>query len=156
MEFKAAAQYGYMRDSLNRLERLGTDNGSSISHLDAKVLGKNFFIDCHSFKDWLKKEHPTLSTAIEAHITNSPPLALAADIANSMKHGGLDKSPRSGENISTIRQHTRLDFSGHRAVTSATLEIVVNGVVMDAVTLARDCLAAWDTFLEQNGIDIIR
>lgn len=152
MDFQAAAKYARMVNEYKRLQKISTDTGGSIGLDEAKACGESFFIQCHSFKDWLKNEHPKLAKDIEDHITNSSALALAADYANTFKHGGLSGSPRSGRKIEGINQHTHLDLSGRGPITSAKLEITVDGVKIDALALAKDCLAAWDAFLNANNI----
>lgn len=50
-------------------------------------------------KDYLSKRAKTLGKPgklVEAAVNSSSDLCLCADLANSLKHGGLDKLPRSG------------------------------------------------------------
>ena len=39
-----------------RLKRVNTDNGNSISNADPKDTTTDFFNHCYHFKDWLKKD----------------------------------------------------------------------------------------------------
>jgi hypothetical protein len=101
-------------------------------------------------------ERPDLAAAVEAFITTSPNLALAADYCNTFKHAGLDRPTRSGKAIQRINQHSRLDMTPRGFVASARLEVTVDGVPMDALTLAKDCVAEWDGFLQRHGIIVQR
>lgn len=47
-------------------------------------------------KDWLKKEYPGRSKDIEEYVNDSIHIKVVADLANSLKHRGLDKKSRSG------------------------------------------------------------
>ncbi|ABD81603.1 hypothetical protein [Saccharophagus degradans] len=46
-------------------------------------------------KDWMKKRYPGRGKEIEEFINQSKHLKVIADLANSIKHGGLDYKPRS-------------------------------------------------------------
>ena len=116
------------------------------------MCGEEFFSQCYHLKDWLKKEHPHLGTAIETHITNSPGLSLAADYTNTFKHAGLDKPPRSKKQIQKIIQGTSMMLTPMGFVATAKLLITVDGVQHDAFTIATDCTREWDTFFKANGI----
>jgi len=58
-----------------------------------------FFQNCHHLKDWLKNDSEFTNYTnrqIEDHVTNTPALAVCADLCNGRKHLCLNKGPRSG------------------------------------------------------------
>jgi hypothetical protein len=103
--------------------------------------------------DWLKKDPAAGSTDVENYINGSNALSFAADYCNSFKHGGLDKTSRSGQDIQKVNTHITMDFTSAGVITSSHLEITVSGKKLDALVLAKQCLAEWDKFLTLNKLD---
>jgi hypothetical protein len=153
MDFKAADKYGSMLRSLDRLKKIATDNGNSISNTDSRDAVEDFFNQCYHFKDWLKKD-PAISLKhdVELFINQSKELSLAADYCNAFKHGGLDRKSRSGRQIEKINTHIKLDLTPRGFVASSRLEITIDGQKYDAFNLASGCLREWEKFITQNGI----
>ncbi|MDA9934365.1 hypothetical protein N9B88_01220 [Rubripirellula sp.] len=63
-----------------------------------------FFVECHSFKDWLKND-PTFTrknSDIERHVSDTPLLAICADFANGKKHLECTQPFRSGSEPEAI------------------------------------------------------
>jgi hypothetical protein len=93
-----------------------------------------FFQNCYHLKDWLKNDPAFTKKTddeIEDYITATPCLALCADICNGTKHLSLhvwEGGP----------MHGRIALK---------MSIEHNGVMIDAFTLATECLAAWEAFL---------
>lgn len=154
MEFRATDKYYAMIRAYERLERIGTNNGQTISQTDPSDAVESFFNQCHHFKDWLKKDYTVLSKDIEHFVSRSLPLSLASDYCNSFKHAGLDKPPRSGKTLEKINRHYDLRIGPQEVNTSARLELTFDGKKYDTVKLARECLEYWDEFLSQNNIDL--
>jgi hypothetical protein len=152
MEYRAADKYRRMLRAYDALKRVSTDNGNSISNTDARDTAEDFFIQCHSFKDWLKKELPAGAADVEKYINTKEALALAADYCNSSKHAGLRTAPRSGKDIQKINTHMKLDLTPRGFVASSRLEINVSGTAHDAFELATECVKAWDAYLQKEGI----
>jgi hypothetical protein len=153
MEYSAADKYRRMLRAYELLKRINTDNGNSISNTDARDVAEDFFNQCYHFKDWLKKDTSIKPDQnIEQHINNNSALRLAADYCNAFKHGGLDKPPRSGEDIERVNTHIKLDLTPRGFVASSRLEITVGGKSYDAFTLATECVQAWADFLRKNHI----
>lgn len=153
MEFTAKDKFFSMKRTYERLRRINTDNGNSISITDAKDSTEEFFNQCYHFKDWLKKDLSiSITSNIEDFINNSTSLSLAADYCNSFKHGGLDKPPRSTQLIEKINTHIKLDLTSKGFVASSSLEITISGKKYDALSLAFDCIQEWEKFLKQNNI----
>ncbi len=51
---------------------------------------KALIISLWNEKDWTKKRHPLCKNAIEQYVDDSKYLKVIADMANALKHGGLD------------------------------------------------------------------
>jgi hypothetical protein len=154
MEFKMAVKYHRMMHSYEKLKTVSTNTGNSISLSVAKEAAEEFFTECYHFKDWLIKELPNLKQAVENHISNSVPLALAADYCNTFKHAGLDRKPRSGQQLVEVLQHTRMDITPKGFVCSAQVEIKTATKSYRAFDLATDCIHDWNAFLESNNVTI--
>ena len=77
-----------------------------------------FFVSSYHLKDALRAERPNgvAVQAVEAAVTNSPELALLADLANLEKHVSGDRPPRSGAwpTFGTLEGATMKDGSGWR------------------------------------------
>jgi hypothetical protein len=112
-----------------------------------------FFQNCYHLKDWLKND-PTFGNVkktkqeIEDYVTNTPCLALCADICNGTKHLVLDRSPRSGD----IPKHEDFFLKAYEGgprhgEVSYTLVIEHQGTKRDALSLARECVTAWKAFI---------
>jgi hypothetical protein len=154
MKFKMAEKYHRMIRSYEKLRKISTNTGNSISLSCAKEATEEFFTECHHFKDWLIKELPNLKQTVESYISNSAPLSLAADYCNTFKHAGLDKKPRSGQQLVEVLQHTRMDITPQGFVCSAQVEIKTDAKNYRAFDLATDCIHDWNAFLRINSIVI--
>jgi hypothetical protein len=67
----------------------------NFSDLQLRQQIKPLIIYLWNEKDWIKKRHPDKAKAIEAYVNNSKYIKIIADLANSIKHGGLARTPRS-------------------------------------------------------------
>lgn len=153
MEYNAKDKYYAMQRSYEKLKKINTDNGNSISNADPKDMTEDFFNHCYHFKDWLKKDSSiVLVYNIEDFISKSNPLSLAADYCNTFKHAGLEKRSRSGQELEKVITHVNLDLTPRGFVASARLELTIGGKKFDAFSLATDCIKEWDNFLKQNQI----
>lgn len=153
MEFIAKDKYFCMRRAYERLKKINTNNGNSISNTEAKDSTEDFFNHCYHFKDWLKKDRSiSITSDIEDFINNSTSLSLAADYCNSFKHGGLDKKARSNKQLEKINTHIKFDLTPSGFIATSSLEITIDGVKYDAFSLASDCVDEWNKLLRQNNI----
>jgi len=153
LTYNAKDKYYGMKRSYERLKKINTDNGNSISNADPKDATEDFFNQCYHFKDWLKKDSSVvLVLDVEDFINKRNSLSLAADYCNSFKHGGLDKKPRSGQELEKMNTHVNFDLTPRGFVASARLELTIGGKKFDSFSLATDCIQEWDSFLEQNQI----
>lgn len=153
MEYNAKDKYYDMKRSYERLKKINTDNGNSISNAAPKDTTEDFFNRCYHFKDWLKKDTSiALAENVENFISKSNTLSLAADYCNSFKHAGLNKKSRSGQELEKMNTHINFDLKPTGFVVSARLELTISGNKYNAFSLATDCMKEWDSFLEQNQI----
>ena len=154
MNYSMATKYHQMQRSYRKLQKVATDTGNRISNVDGKEAAEEFFTQCYHFKDYLKKELPSLSKPVEDFISNSFALSLSADYCNAAKHGGLDKPPLSGENFEAILEHTRMDLVNGQFVCSATVEIKTTKGSYLSIDIATKCIEDWEGFLVSNGVSI--
>ena len=153
MEYRTADKYRRMLRAYDVLKRVNTDNGNSISNTDARDAAEDFFNQSHHLKDWLKKDTSIKADQdIEQFINNSQCLRLAADFCNSFKHGGLNRSSRSGQEIERLNTHIKIDLTSKGFVASSRLEITISGRSYDAYKLATECVEAWDSYFRNNQI----
>lgn len=156
MEFISKDKYFSMKRAYERLKKISTNNGNSISTTDAKDATEEFFNQCYHFKDWLKKDTSFLvSQNIEEFINKNNPLSLAADYCNSFKHAGLNQKPRSNTEIEKINTHTIFDLTPTGFIAFSRLELTISGKKHDAFSLATDCINAWDEFLTLNKVKFV-
>jgi len=154
MEYNAKDKYYGMKRSYERLKKINTDNGNSISNADPRDATEDFFNQCYHFKDWLKKDTSiALTEDVENFISKSNSLSLVADYCNSFKHAGLDKKSRSGQEFEKINTHINFDLTPSGFVASARLELTIGGKKYDTFSLATDCMKEWSDFLERNQIE---
>lgn len=154
MEYSAKNKYISMMRAYTKLQKIYTDNGNTISFSDPDDEVDSFFTHCYHLKDWLKKDASMMLTdKVEAYISSSIPLSIAADYCNASKHGGLDRPPKSGMMIEKKNHHLKMDLTSKGFVTSARMELTIDGKKYDAFALATDCLRDWNKFLKTNGIN---
>lgn len=154
MDFNSADKYRSMLRSYDHLKKIQTNNGNSISNTDSRDAVENFFNHCYHLKDWLKKDpQVTLKLDVEEYINSSSSLSLAADYCNTFKHAGLDRKNRSKRKLEKINTHINLDLTPTGFVASSKLELTIGGEKYDALDLATQCIKAWDSFIEMNGIN---
>ena len=153
MEYHAKDKYYGMKRSYERLKKINTDNGNTISNADAKDATEGFFNQCYHLKDWLRKDTSIILVEdVEAFISRSIPLCIAADYCNSFKHAGLDRESRSGQILEKMNTHVNFDLTPTGFIATSRLELTIDGVTRDAFSLATDCMEEWDNFFEKNQI----
>jgi hypothetical protein len=120
-----------------------------------------FFQNCYHFKDWLKNDPAFAKHSpqqIEQHVTNTPELAICADICNSTKHLTLTSTPRSGSLPALGKKQITVDITDTLSFGSAPaeevpqkismkVEIDHNGATLDAFDVARRAIRAWESFV---------
>ena len=114
-----------------------------------------FFLNCYHLKDWIKHDSsvPTVVQGqVEGYINSNRALQLCADISNSLKHLAPLRTPRSAEHPTFGKKGYALALGGGPAVISLKYEVATVSGVIDAFTLATDCVAAWDAFLRNSNL----
>jgi hypothetical protein len=116
------------------------------------------FENCYHVKDWLKNDTTFTKRSpeeIENYVTNTPELAITADICNAQKHFSLNRIPRSGALPIAKPAEIIVELSDSFGAESdvdepVTISIRVyyehNGTIYDALDLARAAMKAWDFF----------
>ena len=149
-------QYNRMRRSLERLQRIanGTDDTSADGARDALI---HFYQDAYHLKDWLKNDGTVAIGGVEQAVNNDTTLQLAADLANGTKHLRLTdtrtgdlKTAFTSQSV-TVRPGTvGSGAPGRPPMYDWTVES--GGHAHDAVALAADVAAAWETWLRAKGL----
>ena len=118
-----------------------------------------FFLHCHNLKDWLKND-PAFARApqVEAYVSSTPSLSLCADICNKAKHLMLNRLLRTGVEpslpvgeliVELTDSFSESDVAREEPVTvSIRVFIEHNGATLDARDIARDAVAAWESFVQ--------
>lgn len=149
MKYEVKDKFLSMTRSYERLKRISTDNGNTISFAGSQDEVEDFFNHCWHFRDWLKRES-SLASKVDPFVNKSDPLKLAGDYCESLKHAGRDRKPRSGK-LENVNRHLKLEPKNGRFIASARHELTIAGKKYDAFSLATDCLNEWNTFLEQKS-----
>lgn len=90
---------------------------------------------------------------MEAVISQSVPLSLAGDITNGFKHLKRDRRPRVSADASVQGIGTPLGGFGLGEARLGGIVVVFDSTrVLDARGLADGCVAAWDAFLNDQGL----
>ena len=142
-----------------RFERLnvGMVHSSPSEHYADDVLA--FFQNCYHLKDHLKNDPAfTKHTGeeIEAFVSETPALALCADLCNATKHLILLRPPRSGHSPTFEGRHISLhltdsfvgaDKPAEPVSISMHFRVDARGGMVDAFAIAEDALRAWESFV---------
>lgn len=157
MEYDAEEQYQRMIRDYEALERFATNCGNVLVIGDPgpKDAAHNFFVQAYALKDWLKKDRRMQRAEdVEELINASEPLSVVADLCNSLKHAGLKKPPRSGQELSAINvSYSMLQQRlGGPFVATTRIVVTMGTANYDAFDLAAGCLRDWDAFLVKQNI----
>jgi hypothetical protein len=107
-----------------------------------------FFIFCHQLKDWVIKDTTIPRREIEKFINENECLSICADIANGIKHLGIDetRTPRSGQDL---RMHAGVYITGDK-LSDVGLRMYItkdDGTQIEAFEIATECVGKWTEFL---------
>jgi hypothetical protein len=114
---------------------------------------QSFYVKAYHLKDDIRIGAPlTAASAVEAAVSDHPDLALLCDLANLVKHGRLDRPPRSGYVPSFVSWAGR-QLPGE-AETNWRLDLVIehNGITIDGLDFVQRSVAAWRQVLDQWGL----
>jgi hypothetical protein len=182
MNYNAEDKYQNMVRAYEALRALATDVGRTavIGDHAAGDAATSFFVECYHLKDWLKKDSRIKRPEdVEDFISKSDALSLAADLCNSLKHAGLNKTPRSGMHLDQINMAYSLDIPAStepgfikmtrnpsdgdtitisrsnrmgRPVATAKVVLTIGGKKHEVLDVAAQCVKDWDAFLAAQGI----
>jgi hypothetical protein len=93
-------------------------------------------------KDWMIKRYPTKKKEIEEYVNNSKYIKVVADLANSLKHGGLDKRPRSDAKQTNYYGKITLNNKTSRYM----FYIEVDGGVVELFEVLRGAIEEYECF----------
>jgi hypothetical protein len=115
----------------------------------------SFYVQTYHIKDALKNDAASTGvsgTTVESAITNTPVLALLADLANLDKHGRLKDPPRSGS-VPVIDDVGAISGDDSQPGTWR-LDVVIKhgGKTLDGLKVAEDAVLAWRKLLEVWGL----
>jgi hypothetical protein len=104
-----------------------------------------FFTNLYSVRDWLTKSDASLTQPIADLFHQNQCLQLSRDIANGSKHLTLSRASVDGHYL-TAREYVPPLVGGGEP--SYALVILADGEKFDALALAKECVGAWQTFLD--------
>jgi hypothetical protein len=117
----------------------------------------SFFLHCYHLKDWLAHDETFRRSRdeIEDFVSRTPALAICGDVANSIKHLKLLKTPRSGDTPGELdakfetRMAKTFAFDGvERPFERATIYIKHMGFPKPVVRIADEAYYAWRDFIK--------
>lgn len=121
-----------------------------------------------SLKDYIKKQSPD-GSEVEQFVNNIPSLCLTADIANSLKHDGLDRRLRSGHRPVIGRAKYEIPQTGINSLRFGAQDVVIDAKpeetivripitseegenLGDGFEILSEAVFSWETFLNQIGL----
>lgn len=108
-----------------------------------------FFQNCLHLRDWLEEDKfisKNISMEPKVYLNSTGCLAICRDLANGTKHMKLrPNSIKSGSEPK--RGPRRMEATMGSQIISLSTTIEHNGKMIDAFTLATECMAAWKKYL---------
>jgi hypothetical protein len=93
-------------------------------------------------KDWVIKRYPSKKKEVEEYVNNSKYIKVVADLANALKHGGLDRKSRSDAE--------QTDYYGKVTLNNKTSRfmyyIKVDGNVVELFNILRGAIDEYEAF----------
>jgi hypothetical protein len=115
-----------------------------------------FFQCCYHVKDHLKNDQAFTkhtNAEVETYVTDTPALAICADICNALKHFKLDRKPRSGDQpkfggrIFSVVVKDVMGGPPQPSEIAIQLSIEHKGAKLDAFEVATEAMKAWTDFI---------
>ncbi len=156
---KYEEQWERVERSYNRFKAITEGQPDTSQSKEYDDVPRGFFNECHNLKDHLKNDpgyQKHTPKEIEDYVTNTPALAICADISNSAKHLVLDRAPRSGGNTKfpSGRNITLRVMDDLTSTEQSTPEIAItyfvevdSGTYRNAFQVATEALKAWQRFI---------
>jgi hypothetical protein len=116
-----------------------------------------FFSTCFHLKDWLKQDNSlpeSVRADVETHVNATFWLKLCADLANGSKHLELSR-PRVDPKARVGTQGPAVQpgaFQANAFQTKPIVTVNADGKAWAALTVANNCVAAWEGFLQDKGL----
>jgi len=110
----------------------------------------SFFIHCYHIRDWIiHLDNCNVSAKeIDEYINNHRALSVCADLAKGSKHCQLTRATRTEDQPHFSGQERYTSTYGDEIpVMNCKYRVMSNKKTLDALTLARECVALWDIFL---------
>jgi len=130
-----AAMYSGERGVTNQQEILSTIN--------------NFFVGCYSLKDHIRQDQGVPAAVrgqVETYLQGDAALTLCGDVANTVKHHTRQHGRTARlSDWATLPDGTVTAMFGVTDLSGSTTKY-------DALNLARDAMAAWQQFINDNGL----
>lgn len=107
-----------------------------------------FFQNCFHLRDWLKEAGFTsknFKLSPDDYVKNIECLAICADLANGTKHMVLNSPPKSRSEPKPGPR--KFEATMGSSVIQLGRKIEHKGKMLDAFTLATDCMKAWKVYL---------
>lgn len=148
-------QYDRMKRWWERFDNL--DKGRSHDAVSDSYVDEiyAFFINCYHVKDWIQQDTgvaQSIRCSVEGYIKQNRSLKLCGDICNALKHLVLTRKPKSGEEPVFGKKQYGLHLGPEPATITLKYEVNTTNGPLDAFQLSTDCVKAWDTFLQSNGL----
>lgn len=103
-----------------------------------------FFMNCFHLKDWLIGSAQVTKDGVEAHIRASQSLSACSDICHGVKHFELNRAQAD--------MHWRRARSYSPDGDVPLPFVLIGGQQTHLTSLARQCIADWKTFLDQQAL----
>ena len=117
-----------------------------------------FFVCCFHLRDWLMQDsglEKSFGPAAKAFVNDNFWLRICADIANGSKHLRLDKRVRIDPAARVEKTTLKFDTAGFSPEAFMSQDFIVvpaAGTPWIALAVAREAVAAWDSFLLARGL----
>ena len=115
----------------------------------------SFFVHCYHIKDWIVHLNNIGMTSkqVDTFIDQNECLRICADLSNGAKHCTLTKMTRTATQRHVVGRKyetsTWFTGSGGGKVLKGAYSIMTAAGVIDALSLAEDCMHCWSTFIER-------
>ncbi len=109
----------------------------------------SFFIHCYHVRDWVihLNNRDVSAREVDEYINSNRALSVCADLANGSKHCLLTRETRTEDqpHVSGSEKRTST-FEDELSVMKCKYRIMSNKKTLDALALAKECVALWDDF----------
>lgn len=129
------------------------DENKTAKHLDDDVI--SFFIHCYHIRDWIihLNKLGIISKDVDDFINQHDALKICADFANGAKHCKLIRNTRTDgkPHIAYKKQNSSIWYSdnGGTEITKVEFKIMSKIAIVDALSLAEECMSLWETYIEE-------